>query len=170
MVIDVVRCCNRYIFTCKCGSPNNVNGGTLVPAANNETAGERSYSSANRLFLTYLSRLNRLLIMQSAFKRATRPSTVFARCSRRYYASVLPSLISPASPEFREKANAMDVLVTDLEAKLEHARQGGGPKAAERMRSRGKKLPRERLVSSLRIIINYISWNLRDSENFGNRR
>jgi 3-methylcrotonyl-CoA carboxylase beta subunit len=41
----------------------------------------------------------------------------------------------------------MDLLVADLETKLERARQGGGPKAAERMRSRGKKLPRERSVS-----------------------
>lgn len=39
----------------------------------------------------------------------------------------------------------MDVLVKDLEDKLAHARQGGGPKAAERMRGKGKKLPRERL-------------------------
>ncbi|KAG2064284.1 carboxyl transferase [Suillus decipiens] len=83
--------------------------------------------------------------MQSVLKRVTRSSIVSARCSRRYHASVLPSLVSPTSPEFREKANAMDLLVADLEAKLEHARQGGGPKAAERMRSRGKKLPRERL-------------------------
>lgn len=47
----------------------------------------------------------------------------------------------------------MDLLVADLETKLEHARQGGGPKAAERMRSRGKKLPRERLVSSLNVAL-----------------
>lgn len=83
--------------------------------------------------------------MQSVLKRAIRSSIVSVRCSRRYHASVLPSLVSPTSPEFREKADAMDLLVADLEAKLEHARQGGGPKAAERMRSRGKKLPRERL-------------------------
>lgn len=83
--------------------------------------------------------------MQSVLKRAIRSSIVSVRYSRRYHASVLPSLVSPTSPEFREKADAMDLLVADLEAKLEHARQGGGPKAAERMRSRGKKLPRERL-------------------------
>lgn len=38
----------------------------------------------------------------------------------------------------------MDALVKDLEAKLETARAGGGQKAAERMRTKGKKLPRER--------------------------
>jgi len=38
----------------------------------------------------------------------------------------------------------MDQLVKDFEAKTEGARQGGGPKAAERMRSKGKRLPRER--------------------------
>jgi hypothetical protein len=54
----------------------------------------------------------------------------------------------------------MDLLVADLEARLEHARQGGGPKAAERMRSRGKKLPRERSVSSPHNI-SYIPWTLR---------
>ncbi|TFK68181.1 carboxyl transferase [Pluteus cervinus] len=39
----------------------------------------------------------------------------------------------------------MGEMVKDLEGKLAAARLGGGPKAAERMRSKGKKLPRERL-------------------------
>jgi hypothetical protein len=65
--------------------------------------------------------------------------------ARSYHAaSVLPSLISPSSPEFRARAEAMDQLVADLEAKLAAARAGGGPKAAERMRGKGKRLPRER--------------------------
>ena len=38
----------------------------------------------------------------------------------------------------------MDEVVADLEAKLATAREGGGAKAAERMRNKGKKLPRER--------------------------
>ena len=38
----------------------------------------------------------------------------------------------------------MDDLVKDLEEKTLLARQGGGSKAAERMRSKGKRLPRER--------------------------
>ncbi|CDO74280.1 hypothetical protein BN946_scf184663.g1 [Trametes cinnabarina] len=72
--------------------------------------------------------------------------TLAATGRRSYHPSVLPSLISTSSPEFKAKAEAMDALVQDLEAKLAKVRQGGGPKAAERMRSKGKKLPRERLA------------------------
>ena len=43
----------------------------------------------------------------------------------------------------------MDALVADFEAKVATARLGGGAKAAERMRSKGKKLPRERSVECL---------------------
>lgn len=85
--------------------------------------------------------------MRTVLQRTIRSTFVSARSCRKYHASVLPSLVSHGSPEFREKAGAMDLLVADLETKLERARQGGGPKAAERMRSRGKKLPRERSVS-----------------------
>jgi 3-methylcrotonyl-CoA carboxylase beta subunit len=38
----------------------------------------------------------------------------------------------------------MDELVADLDVKLQEARLGGGVKAAERMRGKGKLLPRER--------------------------
>ena len=44
----------------------------------------------------------------------------------------------------------MDEVVADLDAKLAVAREGGGAKAAERMRSKGKKLPRERCRFLLR--------------------
>ena len=57
---------------------------------------------------------------------------------------MLPSLISTSSPEFIAKAAAMDTLVADVEAKMAEARLGGGAKASERMRAKGKKLPRER--------------------------
>lgn len=40
----------------------------------------------------------------------------------------------------------MDGLVADLEAKLLQNRMGGGEKALARMRSKGKKLPRERCI------------------------
>lgn len=63
---------------------------------------------------------------------------------RMYHPAVLPSLVSRASPEFQEKSRSMDALVEDLESKLAAARQGGGPKAAARMKSKGKLLPRER--------------------------
>ncbi|KAF8138353.1 carboxyl transferase [Boletus edulis] len=72
--------------------------------------------------------------------------TALSRSIRRFYhASVLPSLVSTASPEFRQKAESMDALVSDLKAKIAQAKEGGGTKAQERMRSKGKKLPRERL-------------------------
>ena len=79
--------------------------------------------------------------LRQSFRRvSTRQGT------RGYHASVLPSLIQTGSPEFQAKAEAMDGLVADLEAKLAAARQGGGAKAADRMRSKGKLLPRERCV------------------------
>lgn len=78
-------------------------------------------------------------ILQASISRSLRSAR------RAYHASVLPSLISTSSPEFVAKAEAMDALVADFEAKTAQARLGGGAKAAERMRSKGKKLPRERL-------------------------
>ncbi|KAG5654600.1 hypothetical protein H0H81_011575 [Sphagnurus paluster] len=79
-------------------------------------------------------------ILQRSLRRA-----FLAAPRRSYHASVLPSLVSTSSPEFVAKTKAMDELVGDLEAKLAKARAGGSAKAAERMRSKGKKLPRERL-------------------------
>ncbi|KAI1789012.1 carboxyl transferase [Ganoderma leucocontextum] len=72
--------------------------------------------------------------------------TLAGSARRAYHPNVLPSLISTASPEFKAKSDSMDALVKDLEEKFAAVRQGGGPKAAERMRSKGKKLPRERLA------------------------
>lgn len=59
--------------------------------------------------------------------------------------TVIPSVISPSSPDFLEKAEAMDKQVADLEEHLSTARLGGGVGALEKMHSRGKKTPRERL-------------------------
>lgn len=74
--------------------------------------------------------------------------TTALRSLRSYHASVLPSIISTVSPEFKAKAAAMDCLVNDIEDKMLATRQGGGPRAAERMRSKGKLLPRERSAIS----------------------
>ncbi|TFK20355.1 carboxyl transferase [Coprinopsis marcescibilis] len=68
-----------------------------------------------------------------------------ATSKRSYHASVLPNLVQTGTPEFQAKSESMDALVADLESKLAQARLGGGAKAAERMRSKGKLLPRERL-------------------------
>ena len=65
---------------------------------------------------------------------------------RAYHPSVLPSLVSTASPEFAEKAKSMDALIEDIDAKMATARLGGGERARDRMRKAGKKLPRERSV------------------------
>jgi 3-methylcrotonyl-CoA carboxylase beta subunit len=69
---------------------------------------------------------------------------VLSYSQRCYHASVLPSSISSVSPEFVAKAEAMDSLVAQLDSKMAEARLGGGAKAEARMRSKGKKLPRER--------------------------
>lgn len=81
--------------------------------------------------------------MYTLLRRSTRRVPT-VRPHRTYHASVLPSLVSTTSLEFKGKADAMDELVAEFEAKTATARLGGGPKAAERMRSKGKKLPRER--------------------------
>lgn len=95
----------------------------------------------DRLISVYLMRP----IVQKAIRIALSSPT------RSYHASVLPSLISTSSPEFHAKAKAMDNLVADVERKMAQARAGGSAKAAERMRSKGKKLPRERLGRAMRL-------------------
>lgn len=64
----------------------------------------------------------------------------------RAFHNVLPSFVSTSSPDFVERAAAMDLLVSELEDKLANARLGGGSAAVEKMRSKGKKIPRERLA------------------------
>jgi 3-methylcrotonyl-CoA carboxylase beta subunit len=61
----------------------------------------------------------------------------------------LTSTVSRTSPEFLERAAAMDALVHQLETDLAAAREGGGPKAQQRMKSKGKLLPRERWVPAV---------------------
>ncbi|KAI0698604.1 carboxyl transferase [Cytidiella melzeri] len=87
--------------------------------------------------------------MRAAIQRSIRHGFVgatLARQSRAYHASVLPSLFSTSSPEFQAKSEAMDALIAEYELKVAKARLGGGEKAAQRMISKGKKLPRERLA------------------------
>jgi len=85
-----------------------------------------------------------LLLLFSTMLRSSLLNTVRRTGRRMYHPSVLPSPVSRSSPEFQEKARNMDALVEDIESKLAAARQGGGPKAAARMKSKGKLLPRER--------------------------
>lgn len=87
-------------------------------------------------------------VAQRSIRHGFASATLMGRgLSRGYHASVLPSLLSTSSPEFRAKAEAMDAAVADYEAKVSKARLGGGEKAAQRMISKGKKLPRERCAT-----------------------
>ncbi|KAG8697650.1 hypothetical protein FRC11_014938, partial [Ceratobasidium sp. 423] len=88
------------------------------------------------------------MLRLSRFVRAGRVPALSAHIARRgvHDASRLPSLISTSSPDFVEKAEAMNALVSNYEELVGAARQGGGAKAQERMRSKGKKTPRERIA------------------------
>ncbi|KAG8866003.1 hypothetical protein FRC20_009175 [Serendipita sp. 405] len=61
----------------------------------------------------------------------------------------LQSVVSTSSPEFIERAESMNALTAELKKDLVNVREGGGAKAQERMRSKGKLLPRERLAQLL---------------------
>ena len=86
--------------------------------------------------------------MRGALQRSFQRGLRLAGVRRTYHATVLPSLVSTTSPEFKAKAEAMGAVVSEFESTVAEARLGGGTKAAERMRGKGKKLPRERCVDA----------------------
>src|SRR5437660_12793876 len=88
------------------------------PAASLDTRIEDVASIELVAFCPYIK-----LVMQT-ISRVQCLRTAGAR--RRWY-SVLPSLLSTSSPEFRPQAEGMDGSVEDLKAKLAQARQGGRP-------------------------------------------
>ena len=59
----------------------------------------------------------------------------------------LASTIDTASPEFRANEAAMRALIAELQARRAEAAEGGPPRARERHLSRGKLLPRERVMT-----------------------
>ena len=59
--------------------------------------------------------------------------------------AILHSTINPQSDDFLQRKAAMEVLVTDLHARLERVTQGGGKAIQERHLSRNKLLPRDRI-------------------------
>ena len=59
--------------------------------------------------------------------------------------TLLKTAIDPQSAEFKANAAAMEALVADLNDKAALIAQGGGDKAREKHRARGKLLPRERI-------------------------
>ncbi|CAE6412350.1 unnamed protein product [Rhizoctonia solani] len=93
------------------------------------------------------------MLRLSRFVRTGRVSAFSAHIARRgiHDASRLPSLISTSSPDFVEKAEAMNSLVSNYEELVRAARQGGGAKAQERMHSKGKKTPRERQLNFIHL-------------------
>ncbi len=63
--------------------------------------------------------------------------------------TVLKSMISARSAEFRENQAAMTALVADLKAKVGEIKLGGGAQARDKHLARGKLLPRERVRTLL---------------------
>jgi acetyl-CoA carboxylase carboxyltransferase component len=59
--------------------------------------------------------------------------------------TVLRSALVPTSEEYRANRAASLAVLAEMEQQLDLARAGGGPKYAERHRSRGRLLPRERV-------------------------
>jgi 3-methylcrotonyl-CoA carboxylase beta subunit len=59
--------------------------------------------------------------------------------------TILESKLNSRSDDFKQNADAMQVLVDDLRAKVEKIAQGGGDDARKKHTSRGKLLPRDRV-------------------------
>lgn len=63
--------------------------------------------------------------------------------------NVLDGHVDTHSAQFRESTEYMAGLTEELHAMLDRVRRGGGERAVERHRSRGKLLPRERIDAVL---------------------
>lgn len=63
--------------------------------------------------------------------------------------NVLDGHVDAHSSQFRESTEYMAGLTEELQAMLDRVRRGGGERAVERHRSRGKLLPRERIDAVL---------------------
>jgi 3-methylcrotonyl-CoA carboxylase beta subunit len=61
----------------------------------------------------------------------------------------IESKLNPRSEEFRANAAALEALVADLRARVEHLALGGGQAARDKHVSRGKLLPRDRIAQLL---------------------
>jgi len=59
--------------------------------------------------------------------------------------AILEALINGSSEGFQENARHMESIVDDYKEKLKVIQKGGGDKASEKHRARGKRLPRERI-------------------------
>ncbi len=63
--------------------------------------------------------------------------------------TAIKSTIDTVSPEFRANQAAMRALIAELQERRQEAAEGGPPRARERHLSRGKLLPRERVMTLL---------------------
>jgi 3-methylcrotonyl-CoA carboxylase beta subunit len=61
--------------------------------------------------------------------------------------SVLPTLVDPSSPEYKENARQMGEVMARLEELTKKIQQGGPPKAREKHIARKKMLPRDRITA-----------------------
>src|SRR5262245_34937627 len=61
--------------------------------------------------------------------------------------NVLKTAVRPDAGGFAKNKSAMEALVADLRAKAALIAEGGGEKARERHKARGKMLPRERIAA-----------------------
>lgn len=57
----------------------------------------------------------------------------------------LQSFINPGSAEFQSNSELMQSLIKDLHERVQHVSKGGGDRAVDKHRKRGKLLPRERI-------------------------
>ncbi|TKC81230.1 methylcrotonoyl-CoA carboxylase [Trinickia terrae] len=62
---------------------------------------------------------------------------------------IIETKLNPRSDDFRANATALEALVADLRAKIEHIALGGGQAARDKHVSRGKLLPRDRIAQLL---------------------
>lgn len=121
-------------------SPN----GIRIPSAILRNSSRRQSHAAVQNSRTLASLSTPHLVSTSS--QGTPFSGIRARFFHHGPETVIPPLVSStSSPEFIAKAEAMDALVADLEQHLSTARLGGGEAALAKMRSKGKKTPRERL-------------------------
>ncbi|MCP3672992.1 MAG: methylcrotonoyl-CoA carboxylase [Gammaproteobacteria bacterium] len=84
--------------------------------------------------------------------------------------TVLKTAINPRSAEFQANQEAMQLLVTDMQEKVQQITLGGGEKAREKHLSRGKLLPRERVRQLLDVgspfleFSQFAAWDMYDNQ------
>jgi len=84
--------------------------------------------------------------------------------------TVLKTSINSRSLEFQNNSQAMQLLVDDMQQKVQQITLGGGEKAQQKHLSRGKLLPRERVKQLLDVgspfleFSQFAAWDMYDNE------